>query len=61
MYKYEICFSAGHKIIVESEVEPSELLGVYFKSTGENDKLSFGYASVVVKNGDVSYIREVTQ
>ena len=61
MYKYEICFKSGHKLVFESEINPNELLGTYFKATGENDKLSFGDAAIVVKNGDVSYIREVKQ
>ena len=54
MYKYKIGFNSGVKLEFESEIKPDELLGTYFNSTGQNDKLSFGDAAIVVKNGEVS-------
>ena len=58
MYKYEICFRAGHKLVFESYLKPSEIVKKLTPVIGR-DEIYLLPDDEIINCSEIVYVREV--
>ena len=61
MYKYEICFKSGHKLVFESYLKPSETVKKLAPIVGRKDEIFLLPDNILIDCSEIVYVREVKQ
>ena len=61
MYKYEICFKGGHKLVFESYLKPSDIVKKFEPIVGRKDEIFLLPDDEIINCSEIVYVREVKQ